>query len=77
MSENKPVSRAAEAAGIRAIAADFYGAALDEARAAAIAGDIARLEAEMKAAGMAPFDAAPGARFRQALLAGIAGPRRA
>ena len=77
MSENKPVSPAAGAAGIRALAADFHGATLDEARAAAIAADIAKLDAAMKAAGRAPVDAAPGAAFRQVLLAGIAGPRRA
>ena len=77
MSENEPALPASGMAGIRAIAVDFHGVPLDEGRAAAIAGDLANLEAGMKSAGSAPFDAAPGAAFRQILLAGIAGPRRA
>ncbi len=78
MSESEPASPAAGAAGIRAIAAEFHGAALDDARAEAIAAELARLRHGMKAAGPAPADAAPGAAFRSVLLAGAAqGPRRA
>jgi len=78
MSKDKAARPAPGAAGIKAIAAEFYGLTLDDARAAAIAAELARLDAGMQAAGRVPIDAAPGAPFRRLLLAGDpAGARRA
>lgn len=67
MSQNKPA--APSAASIKAIASEFYGLSLDDARAAQIAEELGRFEAGARAAGAAAPDTAPGALFRQLLLA--------
>ena len=79
MSQDKAGLPAPGPAGIKAFAAEFYGLALDDASAARLAGELALLEAGLRAAGPAPIDAAPGALFRRLLLAGnpAAGQRRA
>ena len=69
MSNDKPAKAALGVASIKAIAAELYGLALDDARAARIAADLARFEAGARAVGPAPADAAPGSLFRQLLLA--------
>lgn len=69
MSQDKPAEGALEAANIKALAKQLYGLTLDDARAVRIAADLERLEAGSKAAGAAPAEAAPGALFRQLLLA--------
>jgi hypothetical protein len=74
MSGDKPA--APSAASIKAMASELYGLALDDARAARIAAELGRYEAGAKAAGPAPADAAPGALFRQLLLATDAGGAR-
>jgi hypothetical protein len=58
-----------EPALVKALAAQFYGLALDDARAARIAADLGTLEASLRAAGTIPISVAPGAMFRQLLLA--------
>lgn len=70
MSNDESARPAPGAAGIKAIAVELYGLTLGDARAAAIAAELARLDAGMRAAGHAPIDAAPGAQFRRLLLAG-------
>ena len=80
MSQDKPA--APSAASIKAMAAELYGLALDDARAARIAAELGRFGAGAKAAGTMPIDAAPGALFRQLLLTAYvagadAGARRA
>ncbi len=67
MSQHKPA--APGAASIKAMAAEIYGLALDDARAARIAAELARFEAGATAAGRPQVEAAPGALFRQLLLA--------
>jgi hypothetical protein len=74
MSGDKPA--APGAASIKAMAAELYGLALDDARATRIAAELARFEAGAKAAGAVPADTAPGALFRQLLLAADAGGAR-
>jgi hypothetical protein len=69
MSQDKPVERAWEPASIQALARQLYGLVLDDARASRIAAELARLEAAAGAAGAPPPEAAPGALFRQLLLA--------
>ena len=66
MSQHRP---AASAASIKALASELYGLALTEARAAEIAAELGRFEAGAKAAGAISTDTAPGALFRQILLA--------
>jgi len=76
MPQNKP--GAPSAASVKAMASELYGLALDDARAKHIAAELARFEAGIAAAGRPPADVAPGALFRQLLLAGEPqGPRRA
>ena len=76
MSQHKPA--APSAASIKAMASELYGLTLDDARAAEIAAELGRFEAGAKAAGTVAADAAPGALFRQLLLAHEAqGARRA
>lgn len=70
MSEDKPARAALGPASIKALASELYGLAFDDARAARVAAELARFEAGAKAAGPVPADAAPGALFRQLLLAG-------
>lgn len=70
MSQDKPAEAVLGAASIKALASELYGLALDDARAQRIAGELARFEAGARAAGPVPADAAPGALFRQLLLAG-------
>ena len=67
MSQDRPA--APSAASVKAMAAELYGLALDDARAAAIAGDLARFEAGTASLGATATDTAPGALFRQLLLA--------
>ena len=67
MSQDKPA--APSAASIKTMASELYGLALDDARAAEIAEELGRFEAGAKAAGAVAPDAAPGALFRQLLLA--------
>ncbi len=67
MSQHKP---AVSAGNIKAMAAELYGLSLDDARAAQIAEEIGRFEAGTAAGGPVALDAAPGALFRQLLLAG-------
>lgn len=66
MSQHRP---AVSAASVKAMAAELYGLALDDARAAAIAGELGRFEAGTASAGPVAPDTAPGALFRQLLLA--------
>jgi hypothetical protein len=66
MSQHRPT---VSAASIKAMAAELYGLSLDDARAAAIAGELGRFEAGAASAGPVPPDVAPGALFRQLLLA--------
>ena len=68
MSQDKP-AEGLGAASIKAIAKQLYGLTIDDARAARIAAEFERLEAGSKAAGTARAEAAPGALFRQLLLA--------
>lgn len=67
MSRHSPA--APSAASIKAMASELYGLALSDARAAAIAGELGRFAAGAGAAGPVAPDAAPGALFRQLLLA--------
>jgi len=67
MSQHKPA--APSAASIKAMASELYGLTLDDARAAQIAEELGRFEAGANAAGAVAPDAAPGALFRQLLLA--------
>ena len=75
MSQDRPA--APSAASIKAMAAELYGLAIDDARATRIAAELGRFGAGAKAAGTMPIDAAPGALFRQLLLAADAGARQA
>ncbi len=67
MSQHKPA--APSAASIKAMAAELYGLTIDDARAAQIAEELGRFEAGAAAGGPVALDAAPGALFRQLLLA--------
>ncbi|MFO0989194.1 MAG: hypothetical protein U1F37_17835 [Alphaproteobacteria bacterium] len=67
MSQDRP--GAPSAASVKAMASELYGLSLDDARAAAIAGELGRFEAGVAAAGPVAADVAPGALFRQLLLA--------
>ena len=69
MSQDKPAEGALGASSIQAFAKQVYGLTLDDARAARIAAEFERLEAGSKAAGSVPAETAPGALFRQLLLA--------
>jgi hypothetical protein len=69
MSQDKKAGGALGAASIKALAQQLYGLTLDDSRAARIAADLERLEAGSKAAGAVQPEAAPGALFRQLLLA--------
>lgn len=60
---------ALEPALVKALAAQFYGLKLDDARAARIASDLAALDSSVRAGGSIPIAVAPGAMFRQILLA--------
>jgi hypothetical protein len=66
MSQHKP---AVSAASIKAIASELYGLTIADARAAEIAAELGKLEAGAVAAGTVSIDTAPGALFRQLLLA--------
>jgi hypothetical protein len=69
---------AVSAASIKAMASELYGLTIADARAAAIAAELSKFEAGGKAAGAISIDTAPGALFRQLLLAHEPqGPRRA
>jgi hypothetical protein len=67
MSQHKPA--APSAASVKAMASEFYGMTLDDKRAAQIADELAQFAAGAKAAGAVVPEAAPGALFRQLLLA--------
>jgi hypothetical protein len=67
MSQHKPA--ALSAASIKAMASELYGLTLDDARATRIAAELGQFEAGAKAAGEVAIEAAPGALFRQLLLA--------
>jgi hypothetical protein len=69
MSQDKSAGGALAAASVKSLAQQLYGLTLDDARAARIAEDLGRLEAGAKAAGTLTIDTAPGALFRQLLLA--------
>jgi hypothetical protein len=69
MSGDKGAPNAPSAASIKAMAAELYGLRLDDAAAARLAADLGRFEAGAASAGAVPLDAAPGALFRQLLLA--------
>jgi hypothetical protein len=76
MSQHRPA--APSAACVKAMASELFGVSLDDARAAAIAGELGRFEAGAASAGPIAPDVAPGALFRQLLLAHEnQGPRRA
>lgn len=64
-----PAPKAPGAASIKAMASELYGLRLDDAAAARIAAELGRFEAGAAGAGTIPIDAAPGALFRQLLLA--------
>jgi hypothetical protein len=75
LSQHRP---AVGATTVKALAAELYGLTLDDARAAAIAGELGRFEAGAASSGPVAPDTAPGALFRQLLLANeIQGARRA
>jgi hypothetical protein len=67
MSQDKPA--ALSAASIKAMASELYGLTLDEARAKRIAAELGQFQAGAAAAGNLSIEAAPGALFRQLLLA--------
>ncbi len=66
MSQHRP---AISAASVKSLAAELYGLSLDDPRAAAIAAELGRFEAGAGSLGPVAPDAAPGALFRQLLLA--------
>lgn len=68
---------APSAASIKTMASELYGLSLDDQASARIAAELGRFEAAAASLGAIPTDAAPGALFRQLLLASDPGARRA
>jgi hypothetical protein len=72
-----PTAPAPSAASIKTTAAELYGLSLDDQAAARIAAELGRFQAAAASLGAIPTDTAPGALFRQLLLASDPGARRA